>query len=755
MKLKCLWSLCVDGLQCCVFTEFPRQVSSFLLGFLFTINLYAQTDIPLGTWRMHLSYNSIHHISMGDNKIFGAAESGILILDKEDNSLFTYNTLNGLSATGISHIAFDEVNYQLLVAYADGNFDIIQNEEVSNFNRLKNSADITGSRKINHIAVNNNMAYLSADFGVVVFDLQQQELKETWRNLGAAGAPLKIFQSTFKGDSIFLATEKGIMAGSLNDNLLYFNNWTRFDSGDFGNPVQALTLFNNKVYAAVNGFGIYRYENLTWTKETFFGGATFKTLSSSSDNLFILEDTSLWKVNSSGTVTAIENPLITLPFDIETDVQGNLWIGDFRNGLVSGINGNFNSYLPDGPTHTAVSRLTFKDNRMFALQGKPAATVNEMGDNRLVDFFVNGAWETLSTDMENVTDVDLTSNYLFLSSYGYGLEQTDNEGNKFIVDNTNSPLVNTIPAEKSVYVTALASFQDELWMTNYGAETPLHVLQNGSWQSFSFSVGAGRYPTDISVDVNGNVWMILDPAQGGGILIRQRQSGNIIYKSEVAGTGALPSRNVRSTSIDRDGYIWVGTDQGVAYFFSEERDAIKPIFENRFLLRDEKITAIQVDGGNRKWIGTERGVWLFNPSGEELIHNFNVENSPLLSNTIRDIEINNQTGEVFFSTDKGIISYRSDATGSDRTFTTLKIFPNPVTSDFAGMVAISGLATDAIVKITDISGKLIWQAQANGGTATWNVRDYNGRRAATGIYLVFAATADGSESAVGKIAVVD
>jgi ligand-binding sensor domain-containing protein len=172
-------------------------------------------------------------------------------------------------------------------------------------------------------------------------------------------------------------------------------------------------------------------------------------------------------------------------------------------------------------------------------------------------------------------------------------------------------------------------------------------------------------------------------------------------------------------------------------------------------LRDDKVTAIAVDGGNRKWMGTERGVWLFNATGEEMIYNFTMDNSPLLSNVIKDIAINHKTGEVFFATDKGIVSYRADATESNSIFQSVKIFPNPVTNSFNGSVGINGLATNATVKITDISGKLIWQTQANGGTATWNVRDYTGRRAATGVYLVFAATSDGVESVVGKIAVVE
>lgn len=178
-------------------------------------------------------------------------------------------------------------------------------------------------------------------------------------------------------------------------------------------------------------------------------------------------------------------------------------------------------------------------------------------------------------------------------------------------------------------------------------------------------------------------------------------------------------------------------------------------FGNSYLLRDEKVTAIEIDGGNRKWIGTENGVWLFNPFGEEQIYNFNEQNSPLLSKKIIDLEINSQTGELFLMTDAGIASFRSDATEGEAAFSKVKIFPNPVTNQFNGQVGISGLVTDAIVKITDVSGKLIWQTKANGGSASWNVRDYNGSRAATGMYLVFCIAQDGTESMVGKIAVVN
>lgn len=728
----------------------------FICSLSVTSSLHAQSDIPIGTWRMHLSYNTIKSIAIGTNEIFAASEGGILIFNAESNSLETYNTLNGLSTTGISHIAYDKTHKQLLIAYMDGTLDVLKDELVINFSRLKNSPNITGSKAISHIAIHNELAYLSTDYGMVIFDLEKLELKETWRDLGALGRSLKIFESTFRNDSIFLATEKGVIAGNLHLNLLDFNNWKRFDEGDFANPVESISTFNNKIYAAIDGLGIYQYKNGIWIKEDFLTTANFNTLSGSANDLLIAEGTKLWSLNNENILTGINTDLITTPLAVKIDAQGILWIGDAVNGLVSNTSGDYISYLPNGPTISSPFRLKFMQEKLFLFSGGYDNAGRPLKNAGVFNFLSEGIWQTSSTSVENLTDVDFKNNEMFIASFGGGIERTDVAGNATIFDAANSPLRSALQPESSVYITDLESYGDHLWVTNYSVEPSLHVLKNdNTWESFAFGIQAARYPIMLAADFDGRVWTVLDPARGGGIWVFDRENNSNIYLSDQVGSGALPSRAVRSIAVDREGSMWIGTDQGIAYFFSPRQDAIKPIFENRFLLREEKVTAIEVDGGNRKWVGTERGVWVFNATGEKSISNFTAENSPLLSNVIRDIEINDATGEVFFSTDKGILSYRTDATASDIEFTNLKIFPNPVTSDFSGTVGISGLATDAIVKITDVSGKLIWQTQANGGTASWNVRDYNGKRASTGIYIVFAVTENGGESVVGKIAVIE
>jgi len=710
-------------------------------------------EIPLGTWRTHNSYNTIHSITLSTDKVYAASSNGIVVINP-DNSLSAITKLDGLSGTNITSIAFDQSQNQLLITYADGMLDIVRQTEIISFSGLKNSPTISGSKKINHIIVRGSQAYLSADYGVVVFNLIQLQVQETWRDLGPSGEVLPIRQATFLSDSIYLATQAGVIAGLLTDNLLDFANWKRFNQGAFNSVIQSVASFNGKVYAAINGAGLYGRQNGLWTLD-YFPGSDFNMLTGNG-NLFITEGNNLWILNTSEVITQIQDDKIQKPLYALQDGAGKRWIGDSRNGLLSDKSGNFQSYIPNGPTFPGGFRLALNSaNQLLSVSGGYTTNFQPAGKNERVNVFTTGLWNADATLITNdVTDIDFSSPKTFVSSFGSGLQVVEN-GSSTIYTNSNSPL-------STNRVTAISSSATGLWVTNYGSVFSLHLLKNdNTWESFSFPLSASQYPTEIIVDRLGQVWMVLNPSQGGGILVYSREKNQHVYLNEVVGSGSLPSRSVYSIAVDREGQVWVGTNAGVAYFpnpsqvFSGNINSIKPIFNGRFLLRDETVTAIAADGGNRKWMGTQRGVWLFDPFGENQIYNFNVSNSPLVSDQILDIEIHPTTGEVFFATDKGIVSYRSDATASQPAFEKVKIFPNPVTAAFTGNVSISGLSTDATVKITDVSGKLIWQTYANGGTATWNIRDYNGRRAATGMYLVIAVSQDGSDSIVGKLAVIN
>jgi hypothetical protein len=219
---------------------------------------------------------------------------------------------------------------------------------------------------------------------------------------------------------------------------------------------------------------------------------------------------------------------------------------------------------------------------------------------------------------------------------------------------------------------------------------------------------------------------------------------------------------------DLDGNIWIGTDQGPVVYYNPER-----VFENDlkayrikiprndgteivdFLLGTESITSISVDGANRKWLGTQSsGAYLLSPDGTQQINNYNTESSPIFSNSVSSLAIDNKTGNVWISTSKGVISIRGDATSGLETFKDVYSFPNPVREDYFGNVTITGLIRDTQIRITDLSGNLVYKTESKGGLATWDLTTYNRRRVATGVYIVFCASSDGSQSCVTKILVI-
>jgi hypothetical protein len=230
------------------------------------------------------------------------------------------------------------------------------------------------------------------------------------------------------------------------------------------------------------------------------------------------------------------------------------------------------------------------------------------------------------------------------------------------------------------------------------------------------------------------------------------------------GQGELPSNTVLCVVEDLRGEMWIGTSQGLAILsnpsiiFNTEKEnfdarqiIIKVGSNYEIFLGKEQINCIKVDAANRKWIGTPNGVWLVSEDGYQVIKNFTTLNSPLLSNNVMEIGIDESTGEVFFGTEKGIISFMGDASESLDNFNKVEIFPNPVRPDFTGSVSIRGLVNKATVKITDISGKLVYETISNGGFASWDGRNFNGKRVSTGVYLIFAASKDGEQTHVGKI----
>lgn len=306
---------------------------------------------------------------------------------------------------------------------------------------------------------------------------------------------------------------------------------------------------------------------------------------------------------------------------------------------------------------------------------------------------------------------------------------------------------------------ALQDNQGKTWI----ADKQMGLVTNltGAFKSVSPSSLDTLYNVrkdSILTDEEGNKWIRQGAGQGLMVISPKNQ---VVYLYTGKGAGNLPSNTVKSMSLDKNGQLWVGTDKGVAVFdyppsvfTGKTFDAYTPIFEKRRLLGTETITSIAIDGGNRKWIGTKNGIFLFTSDASELVSNFTVSNTPLPSNEITYIGVAGNTGEVYIRTNKGMVSYTGTATEAPNEQTSVKVFPNPVKSDFTGLIGIEGLTENAYLKITDATGFLVYETRANGGTAVWNARTLSGNKVATGIYFVFSMNAKGEDTLVSKIAII-
>ena len=378
-------------------------------------------------------------------------------------------------------------------------------------------------------------------------------------------------------------------------------------------------------------------------------------------------------------------------------------------------------------------------------------------------------------------DYDPINRIHYLSSYFEGLIGVDETtGEATLYDETNSSLQLSEGAGPG-RIRAAGTATDAQGFTyaavNRATQGGIVSVRSpgGEWQALGQSCEI-NLATDITVDAEGYVWVVHRSGGDGGLTVID-PAGTPLDPSDdrcrtiTSGNSSLPTNQTRSIAVDQDGSVWVGTAEGITVFNcgTEVFDAEfcpgrLPQVESDdgfggFLLETEEIRTIAVDGANRKWIGTNGGAFLLSPSGDEQLLFFDRGNSPLLDDLVRSIAIDPLTGTVYFGTELGVISYRGDATEAGERFRSeLVVFPNPVEPGYEGPIAINGLARNARVKITDLSGKLVQEGTAAGGQFVWQGTDYNGRRVTTGVYLVFAASSPGNfldvqdpEAAVGKI----
>ncbi len=463
----------------------------------------------------------------------------------------------------------------------------------------------------------------------------------------------------------------------------------------------------------------------------------------------------------------------------ELATDETLWIADKGLGLVRSRPGeDLFSVHPNGPYDLNVVSLEDVNSTLIGVGGGFSASLNNLYRTAFVYRFRDKSWNNwISNEYRDpvaiAIDPDDASHY-FIGTWGYGLLEFKDNSFSTSYNENNSSLQTIIPNDKFIRIGGLAfDSRKNLWVPNSGVNSPVSVLKNdGTWKSFAIGKAVNSNNIGkIIVTRDDVIWMLLPG--GNGIFVYD-YNGTIDnmdddqYRrlSVVDKNGKLITNDVESIAEDRQGNIWLGTNQGVLVYYSPSRVFTDNLFyasqvyvprndgtsNADLLLVTETVTSIKVDGADRKWFGTKNGgVFLVSEDGTKQIHSFNTDNSPLLSNSITDMAIDDKTGEVFFGTYNGIISYISDATGPNQTFSDVYVYPNPVRPGYQGDIVINGLVESTYVKITDLNGNLVYETMSQGGTAVWNGKNLRGDRVSTGVYLVFCTNEDGSLTHVTKL----
>lgn len=757
-----------------------------LLAFLCFNNLIHSQAI--GDWTIYMAYHNATITAPAGNLIYVLSDGSLYSYDTEDTSIQTYDKTNYLSDVNITNIAYSKDYKTLLIVYENSNIDLfINNEEVFNIPDFMNKSMIE-DKTLNNISIKNEYAYLSTNFGIVIVNLKKKEIANTY-NLGKI-----VYQSILIDKTIYAATKEGIFKGNITDNLLDNKNWELFNNSIYDNIIY----YNNSILTK-NSEGLFKYDETNQKFNSILNGS-YSYMNQYDEQLILgnVNTVTIYNTLSSKTTVNTENTNhISHSNNIYWGSNGEKGLNGYKyNKNNNTFEKTIESIIPDSPRRNLDYYLTYTDRLLIAGGGiwgdrnNNPGTIMELNNNKW-SYFEEG------NDITNKTNIkygDITKiiqdpqdpEHIFASSAGEGLYEFKNK--KFIklynIDNSKLETIYPDKDSKYNYIRINGINFDKnnnLWMTNSRATNSIKILkENGEWLDF-YHYNFTYKPTlgNIIFDQRGWAWIIsMRSGDDYGIFcfntnntLENINDDQTIYHHNFINQDnqSISLESIFCLVEDKEGVIWIGTNAGPLIINNPtkifESNSCTQIIVPRndgsnlgdYLLEHEAIKAICIDGANRKWIGTENnGIYLLSSDGLETIHHFTSENSPLLSNSIQSITINPYNGEVFIGTDKGLVSYKSDATEAETSFNddNVHAYPNPVRSNYDGIIAITGLVRDSDVKIVDISGKLIYSGTSVGGQFTWNGKNRTGKRVASGVYLVLATNSEGKEGIVTKITMI-
>lgn len=755
---------------------------------LFTI-LACHITITIGqamySWKAYPALQIASFNIPTDNKIYSLCEGNLFNYDPQTTEIYVYDRINGLHDTKIQFISYCEETQKLIVIYENGNIDLVYaNEEVSNLKQLKdkNYTNLI----IRSISVYGKTAYICTNFGIVALNTENETFENTY------DLKLDVQCCALDNHYFYISSSTGMYKGDRTLNLLDVNNWEFVSRNAF----HALNFFKNELIGYNKSTGVFIINQQYFTT-TALQLKSLPIFSCYDDIMIAANQESTYIFHS---IDDIEEIAQTNSFNNLTYHKGTYWASQGLKGLqpYKLENGQFvatqQPIQPNSPVRDYFCNMHYIGNRLLVAGGD--LNYNSIEREGTAMYYENNTWHNFSeeniTSQTNLRYIDLTSiaqdpndpTHHYVGSARQGLYEFKDLQFVKKYDYTNSVL-RTILTESSQplnFVSCDALQYDangNLWMVNNEVDTILVVLKaDNTWTKLYFSELKGApNSTYIHFDSKGRLWLNSKRLSSGGIFMLDFNSTvddtsddmHVFRQTIVNQDGVVYDPDYYNCfAQDLNGQIWIGTSSGL-FVIEDPEDFIYnddftytqiKISRNDgtdyadYLFNGIEISAIAVDAANRKWIGTSsNGIYLVSEDGQETLQHFTTENSPLISDQILSITINPQTGEVMIGTFLGLVSYMSDANtpATELDKNNVRVYPNPVRPEYNGIITVNGLTRNAEVKITTITGQLVYSGHANGGLFTWNGCNQNGKRVSSGVYNIISTNAEGKKAIVNRI----
>lgn len=738
-------------------------------------------------WEIYPSYHNSQKNESGKEKVYSICNNSLISYQPDYQELYLYDKTNLLNEFQISFIKYNEEVKKLVIVYSDGNIDILRDDEtVINLPQYKDKN--INNKDIYAVNVSGKYALLSTGFGIVLLDLEKEIISNTY------SLDQQVNAAAIYKNRVYAATAAGVYSGDMNQNLLDKKNWSLSTNLVF----TEMLVFDNHLYG--NNKTEYLYQ-LSDSENQFqkIEEGNFHILNAS-NNMMIAGSNNkicLFKAGGERIIINQSNFLTDLSY-----LNGTFW-GSLDYGGLQPYKLNSQNQLevageaiiPNSPIRNYFNFINYTEDRLLAVGGNLnyngidyEGTVMYLDQDKWTNF-QDGSAIASATGVPYINTVNIAQdprdpNHHFVTSARMGLYEFQNGNLLKHYSYYNSPLITILPADPNPqhFVSTSGAIYDQdnnLWFINNQVDTIINVIKaDGTWTKI-YDAKLKKLPTCdfIMFDRKGRIWINSRTHTPGMYMLDYNQSIDVASDDQSIFRGTITNQDGTTytpdqfycMAEDKNGEIWIGTNLGL-FVISNPDEFMNSDFHYTqikvprndgtnyadYLLNNVAVTAITVDGANRKWIGTTSGVYLVSADGLETIYHFTTDNSPLVSNVINSISINPNSGKVMIATDKGLVSYNNDASEPEDKLEKSQViaYPNPVKPEYNGYITIKGLTANSSVKITSSNGQLITSGTSNGGIFTWNGRDKQGKRVASGVYSVMATNEEGNESVVTKIVMI-